>query len=167
MKKYLTLNNALFLLGMGYLLFTAVPLFFANISREGETIPVQAYLVIESGMTEKKIKFPPEKRSIAIFWATWCAPCKVEMKRLASSVEDGKIPRGEIIAINPFETPEVIRPFLRENPYPFTFIEDNGISQKLDIRRTPTTLFLENKKIVSLSSGLSFIGIWKAESFLP
>ena len=166
LKKHITINNVLAAAGIIYLLLTAIPLLIHNLSMEGQTLSAQEHPVIEQGQTEKVISFPGREKTVAIFWATWCGPCKLEMNRLSGSVKEGKIPAGKIIAINPFESTETIRKFLSKNTYPFTFIEDRGISQKLNINRTPTTLFIENSKILSLSSGLSVIGIWKAENFL-
>ena len=103
---------------------------------------------------------------MAIFWATWCAPCKLEMERLQKSVEERKISEGKIFAINPFESKDISSVFIRKNKYPFVFIEAQDVAERINIMATPTTLLLEDQKIHSMSSGLSIIGIWKAESFL-
>ncbi len=166
MKKIFSLKNLLYFVGVIYLVISVYPRISNNFAKEGERIEVQEYQIIEAGSTNKKLVFPPQQRSIAIFWATWCAPCKLEMKRLSNSVDKGAIPAGSIVAINPFESTDKIRSFLKEESFPFTFIEDRGLSQALNVNTTPTTLFIEDKKIFSLSSGLSFIGIWKAEQFL-
>lgn len=149
-----------------FLIITALPRVINNFDKEGQRLETEKYKIIEVSNVEKDISFPGKQRSIAIFWATWCAPCKLEMARLSSSVRNGAIPSGSIIAINPFESTNIVRSFLKKESFPFIFIEDRGISQRLNINTTPTTLFIENKKIISLSSGLSFIGIWKAEQFL-
>jgi cytochrome c biogenesis protein CcmG/thiol:disulfide interchange protein DsbE len=166
MKKYTGLNNILFFIGAGYLAMTAVPSFLNSLKQEGQEIKVQEYVNLALTGGEEKIIFPSEKRDIVIFWATWCAPCKLEMARLSNSVKEGNIPIGSIVAINPFESNSKVRSFVQEHPYPFTFIEDLGVSKKLRVNSTPTTLFIEHGKVKSMSSGLSFIGIWKAEYFL-
>ncbi len=166
MKKILTLNNFVFFIACIYAAYSLIPVMKNNFSQEGQNISTQEYQTISTGGPSEKILFPTMARSIAIFWATWCAPCKLEMIRLSSSVKKGKIPEGAIIAINPFESPKEVKAFLKDHAFPFTFIEDNGISRVLNVNVTPTTLFIENQKVVNLSSGLSFIGIWKAEQFL-
>lgn len=166
MKKHFTLSNLLFLAAMVFLTITTLPSVLSNFGKEGELLTSREHLILEANKSDKTLVFPVAPRSVAIFWATWCAPCKLEMNRLSKSVKEGEIPRGAIVAINPFESKETIVSFLRENSFPFTFIEDKGLSQQLNVNRTPTTLFIENNKVLSVSSGLSLIGIWRAESFL-
>lgn len=166
MNKLLTPSNVIFILICLYAAYSLIPVMKNNLSQEGKLIPQQEYQVITKAGSEIKILFPGKKRTIAIFWATWCAPCKVEMSRLSSSVKDGKIPEGAIMAINPFERTEVVSAFLKEHSYPFTFLEDAGISKQLNVDRTPTTVFIEDQRVIHLSSGLSLTGIFKAEEFL-
>lgn len=166
MKKHLTFSNLLFIAGVIYLTLTTLPSMLSNWGSEGQLLISKEHLVLEAKSSDRTVAFPNPSRSIAIFWATWCAPCKLEMKRLSTSVKEGEIPSGAIIAINPFESKEIVRNFLKKNSYPFTFIEDKGLAEQLKVTRTPTTLFIENNKVQSVSSGLSFIGIWRAESFL-
>lgn len=166
MKKYLTLSNGFFLIVLVFLVTTRLPIFLSNFAKQGVSIVAKDYELIEKTITSRVITFPSSPRTIALFWATWCAPCKLEMARLSSSVEKGKIPKGAIIAINPFESSDTVRHFLKDQTYPFTFIKDEGISQQLGINTTPTTLFIEKNKVKSLTSGLSLFGIWSAENFL-
>ena len=166
MKRYLTFSNLLFLILFVFASVRLIPVIQNNFAQEGQVIPAQDLKIISTEDPERMISFPPKNRAAVIFWATWCVPCRLEMARLSSSVDDGKIPAGAIIAINPFETPEVIRTFLKKTPYPFTFIEDNGISLLLNVTTTPTTMFIEENRVKSISSGLSAFGIWKAEQFL-
>ncbi|MEA9356234.1 TlpA family protein disulfide reductase [Bacteriovorax sp. PP10] len=128
-------------------------------------IPSKDYSIINSEK-QSLVKFPPQSRSIVLFWASWCGPCKIEMARLRSSVESGKIKPIQIFAINPFETLVDIKKFVSTNNYPFTFLDAADIGFDLSISSTPTTLFLEGEKIISRSSGMSLLGIWKAEKYL-
>lgn len=136
----------------------------ANHKHEGKQIGTKDYQLLSENRT---IRFPlPHQNSLAIFWATWCAPCKLEMNRLKRSVDEGKIDRTQIFAINPFETDDVVKKFLQRESFPFQFISASGITHALDVSVTPTTLLLEGNHIHSMSSGLSLIGIWRAEYFL-
>lgn len=165
MKKFFKKKSNLFLFFIIiFVIYRQAPTLVNNFSNEGTQLNSQKYLVISS--EESKILFPPKGHGIAIFWATWCGPCKIEMNRLKDSVTEGKIPAGSIYAINPFESNSAVRKFLSENEYPFTFIEAPLISSQLKVSVTPTTVFLDDGKVVSMNSGLSVLGIWRAEQFL-
>lgn len=165
MKKWASKNNLFTLVILMVAVFIAFPRTMNNWSMEGKEISVSEYAVLWP-MPKAPLNFPPEDRGIAIFWATWCAPCKLEMERLRSSVESGKIKPNQIFAINPFERPETFRNFLRENKFPFIFIDAPELVKALNINSTPTTLFLDKGQVARMSTGLSLIGIWWAEIFL-
>lgn len=161
MKKLLKLDNIFLLLLLGFFLYSKGPIIVSNFKTEGKLLPPSRVQVLS---TNAEIDFPPKGKSIAIYWSTTCAPCKLEMARLKTSVENGKIPSASIYAINTFETENQIKKFLKKNKYPFTFISNPDLP--LDIRATPTSLFIEDGKVLKLSSGMSLTGIWSAEGFL-
>ncbi len=164
MKKWLKKkSNILFILILGFALYQQFPVLKNNFEQENKTIPTRKVL---SYTSDKQVDFPPTgKKAIAIFWATWCGPCKIEMNRLKSSVESGSIPRDAIFAINPFETEGKIKKFMAEHFFPFVFIE-SSLGNDLGVTVTPTTIFIDNGKLESMSSGMSLWGIWKAEFFI-
>lgn len=166
MKKwYKNKSNIFTLLVVAFVLWRQVPQFFKNQQFEGLKIEAQSYPIISS-VGEQSVWFPPKGRSLTIFWATWCAPCKLEMNRLQSSIQDGKMKAHQIFAINPFETGRPIAKFLKENQYSFTFLDAPNVANELKIALTPTTIMMEKETISSMSTGLSIIGIWNAERFL-
>lgn len=167
MKKFITLNNLFTLLVLVFLAYMQGPNIIRNFRSEGIKLETNEYQIIYPNENKQTVLFPPvNSNGIAIFWATWCGPCKIEMQRLKSSVDSGKISKHFIFAINPFESPAEIRKFLSENKFPFTFIEAPEITRMLNVNATPTTVFLKNGRVSSVSSGLSLIGIWRAEIFL-
>jgi cytochrome c biogenesis protein CcmG, thiol:disulfide interchange protein DsbE len=168
MKTWLTRkSNILFLLLFAFLLWRQVPLLLNNMEFQGSQIQPTLCSIIEISHGDNEILFPPNRsKSIVIFWASWCGPCKIEMERLKTSIKNGKMPSNLIFAINPFEPIEVIRKFITSHDYPFTYIEAPHLAKDLNIEVTPTTLFIdENAGIASISSGMSILGIWKAERF--
>jgi cytochrome c biogenesis protein CcmG, thiol:disulfide interchange protein DsbE len=163
LKKYFSPSNLLTVAVVLFVFWMQFPVIKNNFLNEGTTLSPRSYEDYRSG---KMIRFPDDGRSIAIFWASWCGPCKLEMDRLKNSVENGGIPYGKIFAINSFESDLEIRKFINRHNFPFVFINSTELGLNLGIEKTPTTLFIESGKISSMSSGLSFIGIWRAESFL-
>ncbi len=150
----------------GFVAWRQIPILLHNMEKEGTKLPTRSYEVINPVTPGEKLDFPTQGKSIVIFWATWCGPCKVEMNRLKSSVENGKIPERAIVAVNNYESPELIRKYLQTHPMPFTFITAPDLASKLDARATPTTVFLENGQVTSMSTGMSLTGIWRAEDYL-
>lgn len=168
MKQWLSKKSNLFtLILLAFLAWRQIPLIFNNLKAEGVKLESQDYKVISSATALTLTKFPPEISEVmVVFWATWCAPCKVEMHRLQSSVGAGKISGSKIVAINPFEAPNIVKKFLVNNHFDFTFIDAPDVAHQLKIEVTPTTIFIDKGRITSMSTGMSVFGIWKAESFL-
>lgn len=167
MKKLMNKRHLLTLFLLALVAWRQLPLMWQNFQSEGINIPPQTYPVIASKDLTTQRDFPSsEERAVILFWATWCGPCKIDMKRLQASVEAGKIKPHQIVAISPFENPITIKKFLKDNPYDFTFIHAPNIASTLNIEVTPTTAFIDKGVVRSLSSGLSLIGIWRAEFFL-
>lgn len=162
LKKFLSPSNLIFIVLIAFFLVKQSSTMARNMEQEGAKLGKLELITSES----KKLSLPPTGRAIAIFWSTTCAPCKVEMARLKSSVEAGKIPKESLLAINAFDSEREIMKFLDKNDYPFTFINSPGLGRALNVQVTPTTMFLDAGKIVSMSSGMSIFGIWKAESFI-
>jgi thiol-disulfide isomerase/thioredoxin len=130
---------------------------------EGEKIAPSRYFDL---ISSAPLTFPPQGRSITLFWASWCTPCVIEMNRLKSSVDSGKISPKRIFAINPFEDVTTVKRYLQKNSYPFTFISSPELTELLQIKVTPTIVWTKDGVITSMNSGISLIGIWKAELLL-
>lgn len=161
MKTWLKKKSNWFTLVLiAFVLWRQVPILMKSMEAEGVKLEPKTYFSLAAQQNE--VLFPPKGKVMAIFWATWCGPCKLEMQRLKNS----NIDQSKIFAINPFEDAATSKKFIAENDYKFTFIDAPTVTQKLNIQFTPTTLLLDDGKIKSMSTGMSYIGIWKAQWFI-
>lgn len=161
MKKYLTISNIITAAIFAAVLYLQAPTWFAN--SDVENIDLSKIKVIEF-KSHNELSVDKSQNYIFFFWASWCGPCKVEMDRYKSSILAGKIPEKNFWAINPFESSADVKKFLEKNKFPFTFVDDQGaISKILKIRATPTTTFIEDGKVLRQSTGISIVGIYRAE----
>lgn len=150
-KKLFRLDNIIFVLIFGFLLWNQFPVIKNNFSKSGIIL---------------KTQLPGEHRKILFFWSSTCAPCKLDMQRFKRSVENGKIKKEQILAINTYETPAQVAKFLKKNPYPFNFTHSPEVVHELGVRATPTLALVEGNKVEYISSGITFIGVLRAEFFV-
>lgn len=164
MKRYFSLSNVLTVILVVAVLYLQGPTWLANNSVNNKKI---TNLLVVDIKTNKSIYLDNSKKYLLFFWATWCAPCKAEMQRYKLSIDSGKINKNQFFAINPFESIAIQKKFIKNNSYPFTFVNDGkAFSQLLNIKATPTITFIENGLVKRQSTGISLVGIFKAENFL-
>ncbi len=77
------------------------------------------------------------------FWATWCAPCRLEMPSMAALYQQFRDSGLVMVAISD-EDAATIRTFLDSNPYAFGILldqgEDHSFARRHGVRALPTTL---------------------------
>jgi thiol-disulfide isomerase/thioredoxin len=77
------------------------------------------------------------------FWETWCGPCVRSFPTLDRLVKE--YPNDfAVLAITPGfnDGPEEVKAFMAQNPYPFTFVMDAGLSRQLNIEGIPFKVFI-------------------------
>ena len=83
------------------------------------------------------------------FWATWCAPCRIEMPVIQNSFDeyDGEL---SVIAINNAESKEDVRAFVDEFGLTFDILLDPEaeIQRLYQINGYPTTFIIDSDGVI-------------------
>lgn len=84
------------------------------------------------------------------FWATWCPPCRAEMPDMEELHQNFKDQDVAILSINVGEEAGVVRDFVEQADYSWTFLldEDRGVSFEYEIELLPTSFFLDTEGII-------------------
>lgn len=150
-----------------FVVYRRAPEVVKNYKLEQQVFPTRK-LQTQSGQL---IDFPPRdgKPSVALFWATWCGPCKLEMERIQKAINANKLPAQRVFAIHIGGTSEQVRSHMLK--YNFTFpalVDADGVlAGTLDVSMTPTLFLVDsNMQITWASSGLGLSDVWRIEQFL-
>ena len=87
------------------------------------------------------------------FWASWCAPCRVEMPALQALYEEHEDQGLVILALNQNESEQTAeRFFFQEMGLTFAvplLDEQFGVAEKYGVRNLPTTIFIDEAGTVT------------------
>jgi thiol-disulfide isomerase/thioredoxin len=153
--KYLLLIGGLFLgLFLGGLIFgndhSSIKIGFDNpnpIPRIGSRFPGFTLPDIHGNSVDSETFHG--KPLVINFWATWCAPCKLEMPLLADIHRNykGKL---SLVAINFEENNQIASKFLLTNNFdlPVLLDESGTITNSFGVRAFPVTFFIDENGII-------------------
>jgi peroxiredoxin len=89
---------------------------------------------------------------IVNFWATWCAPCRIEMPELQATYERYRKDGLVILALNQDESPDIVREFFfGEMDLTFTPLLDDGgqVANLYGVFNFPSTFFINPEGVVT------------------
>ncbi len=109
------------------------------------------------------------KKMVIVFWATWCGPCEVELKRINQMIADKKILPTDVLAIVSQEDEKIIANKVSSEKYLFMIgIDHEGIvANNFQVRATPTIIFLDKDQTINwMTSGISPTLQYRISSFI-
>lgn len=167
MSKLLTKKNLtrfFQVLLVAFVVSRLAPQIYSNWQKQGMELESFDTLNIATNKIEPLFLY---EKNFIIFWASWCAPCKLEMMRVKRLVDSQEVRADQVIALNPFESLSEVQKFVTTTDYPFRFLSDEGLlAQRLEVKGTPTFLWIEDETIVKMSTGVHLTGLFRLESFL-
>lgn len=146
-----------------FVLWQTVPRWMAAFRAAGQAVSDEA--LHAPGGTARP-PHTPGSSTLWVFWATWCAPCHFEMKRLKAAVDEGALDPARVVAINMGEDDAAIRDYVAREKIPFPVLVDvDGVYQReLGVEVTPTFVFINaDGSVAEMSTGLSPLVVWKAK----
>ena len=83
------------------------------------------------------------------FWATWCAPCRLEMPAIQARYNRGGF---AVLAVNFDEDPEKVQGFMEKLGLSFPALLDPGgeIQNLYRVRGYPTSFFIDEKGVIQI-----------------
>lgn len=84
------------------------------------------------------------------FWASWCAPCRLEMPEV-QRLEANLPPGTAVVTVNTETSADVVRRFLAAEGYTFPVVLDTETRAQIDyeILSLPTSLFISPEGVVT------------------
>jgi thiol-disulfide isomerase/thioredoxin len=100
------------------------------------------------------------KTTLAVVWATWCAPCVQELPyfaKLADRLKD--LPNVQVVSFNTDDNPELAKSFIEKSGYKFpVLIAKNFAEDLMPYLSIPRTWIIRNGAIVKEAEGSGLSG---------
>ncbi len=86
------------------------------------------------------------------FWATWCAPCRLEMEDIQNAYEYHRAQGFVVLAVNAAEDPQVITQFLHAYSltFPILLDPDQSTAKLYQVVGLPTSFFIGRDGVVHM-----------------
>jgi thiol-disulfide isomerase/thioredoxin len=84
------------------------------------------------------------------FWATWCPPCRAEMPEIEAVYQEYKDKGVVVIGVDILEPEDVVRQFVEQGGYSWTFVLDisGEVAANYRITAIPTSFFIDREGII-------------------
>jgi peroxiredoxin len=115
---------------------------------EGQPAPSFALESVEG--SQVRLEDQRGKVVLVNFWATWCVPCRAEMPEIESAYRSYRDQGFEVLAVNVFESPVEIQPFMSELDlsFPALLDSDGAVSRLYRARGLPSSFLIDRQGVV-------------------
>lgn len=141
-------------------ILAVVGMYFYNKYNVAPSINISQLTVVDENDVKFDISALKGKKAILSFYASWCPPCREELKAL-SKMRNEKLAGYEVLAITD-ENLEKLKEFKNKTQYSFTFLTLTNVFSSIGINSIPTT-YLLNAKGEIVYNNVGFID-WEDES---
>jgi len=148
-----------------WVLAVRAPQWIALSREQGAASPTTQVRLLDGS----NLSLPLNEKHVVVFWATWCTPCTVELKRINDLIENKKISADNIVAVSLLEDPVLVARTSRERQYKFRVAVDrDGATARLfNVSATPTIALVDEAGVVRWKTmGLSPTLELRLKSFL-
>lgn len=158
--------NVLFFIFAGYAIYLKMPAILTHFKHQDQKSQDFTTKMISGENFSLHVQ---SKKTILVFWATWCGPCEIELKRINQMVIDKKIKPSDILAISSHEDESIVKEKAKRENYIFNIATDpRGIISTLyQVSATPTIIFIDDRNVITwMTSGISPTLEYRITSFL-
>jgi thiol-disulfide isomerase/thioredoxin len=147
---------------VGYIAYTRLPAYLETRALHGQVAPDLELPALNVGAGAEspvfRIAEQRGRKTLLVFWATWCSFCVAEMPEL-SALQKELGPAGLSIVAITEESPETVRAYLEKQPVAFPVALDtlSAAHRSYRISLYPTLVWVEDDGRVSdVSQGQSY-----------